>query len=223
VVGDGRGEDSGHIDVSGRGAEPRDGAEQPGFRERHERLGYTRGNRARLVGRCRQRRFLAAADPDAHAVRGGELLHRGSGILPAEHGSQQARRVDAVRQRDRCGRDPQQDQDRATLLVSSQCPEIAESAGGDRPAQSVQLADQFCPQPFRLFGIAANRTQQQRPAAVGEGRVLGRRGCIVRLDRQREDSLRYRGTQHPVAGRDVRHLPGLRLIQLVAPHLRPTR
>ena len=160
MVGDGRGEDSGHIDVSGRGAEPRDGAEQPGFRERHERLGYTRGNRARLVGRCRQRRFLAAADPDAHAVRGGELLHCGSGVLPAQHGGQETCLVDAFRQFHRCGRDPQQDQDRASVLISGHCPEIAEPVGGDTPAQLIQLANQFRPQPFCLFGIAAHRTQQ---------------------------------------------------------------
>jgi hypothetical protein len=221
VIGDRRGEDRGHIDVGGREAKSRDGAEQPGFREWHQRLGYARGNRERLVGRCRQCRFLGAADADAHAVRGGELLHRCSGILPAEHGSQETRRVDAVRQRYRGRRDPEEDQDRASVAVPGQCPEIAEPVGGDTPAQSVQLADQFRPQPCCLFHIVANRTQQQRLAAVGEGRMLRRRGYVVRLDRQRENPLRHRGTQHPVAGGDIRHLPGLRLVQLIAPHLRP--
>ena len=223
MVGDRRGEDRGHIDVGRRAAEPRDGAEQLGFRKRHERLRDARRDCGRLVGRPRQCRFRAAADADADAVRGGELLHRCSGILPAEHGGQEAGRVDAVRQRYRGHRDPQQDQDRASTLIPGQCAEIAEPVGGDSLAQRSQLADQFSPQPDCFFGIAAYRPQQQRLAAVGEGRMLGRRGCVVRLDRQREDPLRNRSTQRPVAGRHIRHLPGLRLVQLVAPYLRPTR
>jgi hypothetical protein len=141
VVGNRRGEDRGHVDVGRRVAEPGDRAEQAGFRERHQGLGYPRRNRERPVGRRRQRRFLAAADADAYTARGGELLHGCPGVLGAKHGGQKARRVDAGRERERCRRYPKQDQDRAPVLITGHRPEVAEPAGGGSIAHRVKLAD----------------------------------------------------------------------------------
>jgi len=223
VAGNSRGEDRGHVNVGRRVAEPRDRAEQAGFRERNQSLGYPGGNRGRLAGRRGERRFLGAADADAGTARGGELLHRSPGVLGALHGGQQARRVDAGGERERCRRYCQQDHDRVPVLIPGQCPEVAEPVGGGTIAHRVQLADQFSSQPCCLFRIAADRVQQQRPATVGEGGMLGRGGCVVRLDRQREDPVRHLGAQHAARRRDIRHSAGLRLIQLVAPYLRAAR
>ena len=141
----------------------------------------------------------------------------------AEHGGQEARWVDAVREHLRRGRDRQQDEHRAPISLAGQRAEIPQSSGGDGTAQLVQLADQFGPQPDCLVRITAHRPQQQRTAAVGEGSMLSSRGRVVCLDREREDLLRHRGAQHPALGGEIRHLPGLRLIQFVAPHFRSPR
>jgi hypothetical protein len=220
VVGNGRGENRRHVNVGRRVAKPGDRAQQAGFREWNQRLGYPGGKRYRLVGRCRKRRFLAAANADAHAARGVELLDRCSGILTAQHGGEQARGINTGGEGERCRRYPQQDHDRVAALVSSQRSEVAESSGGGATTHRVQLADQFCPQPCCFFRVAAHGVQQQRLTSVGKGGVLGRRSYIVRLDRQRKDPLGYLGAKHAAPRTEIRHLAGLRLIQLVAPYPR---
>ena len=221
MVSDRRGEDRSHVDVGRIEAEGSHRTEQLGFRERHEGLGYARVNDERSHGRSRRRHsgFLAAANADPHTVRRGELLHRCPGILLPEHGGQQARRVDAVREHLRCRRDRQQDKHRAPVLLTGKRAKVTESAGCDSPAQRVQLADQLGSQPNCLFSIAAHGPQQQRLTTVGEGRVLSSCRHIVCFDRQGKGPVRYLRTQQPVTSGDIRHLPGLRLVQFVAPDL----
>ncbi len=187
VMGNSRGQDRGHINVGRRVANPRDRALQAGFRERDQSLGYPRGNRGRLVPgapspRCGgyRRLYCAVANSSTAAL----------GVLGAEHGGQQSRRVDAGGVRERCRRYPQQDHDRVPVLIPGQCPEVAEPVGGGTIAHRVPLADQFSPQLCSPFRIAAYRVQQQRPAkaacsaalamssasiaSVGQERLIGR-------------------------------------------------
>jgi hypothetical protein len=207
MVGDHGGEDRGHVNVFWREGTAGDLAEQPGFRERHQGLGDADVDRQRpVIGAPGwQAKRFAPADADAGRAGSRELFHRCFGMLPAEHGGQQARRVDAVREfrRRRCDRE--QNEHVAPFVLARQRPEVAEAVGSDRLAQRVQLADEVIPEPAHFSSVAANRAEQQRLTAIGEGGVFDGSGVLIRLDRQGEDPVGHLDPQHPAAGGDVRH------------------
>jgi hypothetical protein len=184
MVGDHGGEDRGHVNVFWREGTAGDLAEQPGFRERHQGLGDADVDRQRPV----------IGAPGWQAKR----------FAPAD-GGQQARRVDAVREfrRRRCDRE--QNEHVAPFVLARQRPEVAEAVGSDRLAQRVQLADEVIPEPAHFSSVAANRAEQQRLTAIGEGGVFDGSGVLIRLDRQGEDPVGHLDPQHPAAGGDVRH------------------
>jgi hypothetical protein len=206
-VGNCRSEDSGQINVRRREAEPGDRAEQLGFRERYQGLRDPGSNRQRPATgrRRRQRDFVAPADTCARTPGGREVFHRRAGISPAEQSDEQARRVDAIRKRQRSRRDPEDYQCRPRVVLTGQSAEIAQSARGDRLAQHAQLADQIDPQPVRLRRILFRHTKQERLTAVGEGSMLDRGVVIVQFKGQRKDSVGYVGSQHPIPDGHVWH------------------